>query len=74
MFPATGNSVSREMDDFVKAPMENRIDNPVLSAIFRRRSIREFTDEAVPLEQLRRIVEAGIWLHPGLTTSRGALF
>lgn len=66
MFPVTGNSVFREMDGIVKAQMENRIDNPVLSAIFARRSIREFTDEAVPLEQLRRIVEAGIWAPSGL--------
>lgn len=46
--------------------MENNMHNPVLSAIFQRRSIREFTDEAVPLEQLRSIVEAGIWAPSGL--------
>jgi nitroreductase len=46
--------------------MENSTHNPVLSAIFQRRSIREFTDEAVPLEQLRSIVEAGTWAPSGL--------
>lgn len=38
----------------------------VLEAIHRRRSIREFTDREVTLEQLHEIVQAGIWAPSGL--------
>jgi len=57
---------SRKKDGSVINQMENSVDNPVLAAIFARRSIRAFTGEAVPLEQLRSIVEAGIWAPSGL--------
>jgi nitroreductase len=39
---------------------------PVQKAIFRRRSIRDFTDEPVERELLHRIVTAGIWAPSGL--------
>lgn len=42
------------------------MDSPVLDAIYRRRSIREFTDKEVSLEQLREIVKAGLWAPSGL--------
>lgn len=38
----------------------------VLDAIYRRRSIREFTDEPVTREELLEIVRAGIWAPSGL--------
>ncbi|MFH7319330.1 nitroreductase family protein [Desulfurivibrio sp. D14AmB] len=40
--------------------------NPVLDAIYCRRSVREFTPEEVDLEQLQEIVRAGIWAPSGL--------
>ncbi|MBE9519995.1 MAG: nitroreductase family protein [Proteobacteria bacterium] len=40
--------------------------SPVLEAIYHRRSIREYTDEEIPIEQLREIVKAGIWAPSGL--------
>jgi nitroreductase len=40
--------------------------NPVLQAIYSRRSIREFTDEDVALADLREIVRAGTWAPSGL--------
>jgi nitroreductase len=40
--------------------------NPILEAIHRRRSIREFTDEEVAAEQLLEIIRAGIWAPSGL--------
>ncbi len=38
--------------------MEN---DPVLQAIYHRRSIRKFTAEPVSLEQVHSILEAGRW-------------
>ena len=40
--------------------------SPVLEAIYKRRSIREFTDAEIPLEQLHEIINAGIWAPSGL--------
>jgi nitroreductase len=40
--------------------------SPVLEAIYRRRSIREFTDNAISREQLHEIIKAGIWAPSGL--------
>ncbi len=40
--------------------------SPVLEAIYKRRSIREYTDEEIPLEKLREIIRAGIWAPSGL--------
>lgn len=42
------------------------MNSPVLEAIYRRRSIREFTDEQVSQEQLHEIVRAGMWAPSGL--------
>ena len=39
---------------------------PILNAIYKRRSIREFTDKPVEIEDLREIVKAGIWAPSGL--------
>ena len=39
---------------------------PVLEAIYSRRSIREYTDEQVSSDQLREIVRAGVWTPSGL--------
>jgi len=38
----------------------------VLEAIYRRRSIREFTDKEISREQLHEIVKAAIWAPSGL--------
>ncbi|MEW6221211.1 MAG: nitroreductase family protein [Thermodesulfobacteriota bacterium] len=40
--------------------------SPVIEAIHRRRSIREFTAEPVARETLLKIIEAGIWAPSGL--------
>lgn len=40
--------------------------SPILQAIHRRRSIREYTEEGVTGEQLRTIIEAGTWAPSGL--------
>lgn len=40
--------------------------SPVLEAIYKRRSIREFTEKEVTREQLYEIVKAGIWAPSGL--------
>ncbi len=40
--------------------------NPVLDAMYKRRSIREFTDEPVQASDLQEIVKAGIWAPSGL--------
>ncbi len=40
--------------------------SPVLEAIYKRRSIREFTDAEISTEQLHEIVRAGIWAPSGL--------
>ena len=40
--------------------------NPVLDAIYSRRSIREYTDEDIPIELLREIIKAGMWAPSGL--------
>jgi nitroreductase len=39
---------------------------PVLEAIYSRRSIREYTDEQVSSGTLREIVKAGVWAPSGL--------
>ncbi len=41
-------------------------DSEVLNAIFQRRSVRKYTADPVHMEQLRQIVEAGIWAPSGL--------
>ena len=40
--------------------------NPIMEAILKRRSIREFTDTPVSLEDLHQIITAGIWAPSGL--------
>ncbi len=40
--------------------------NPVLNALFERRSIRKYTDEAISKEDLTTILEAGRWAPSGL--------
>ncbi len=42
------------------------MNQPVLDAIYKRRSIREFSDEEVIDDDLREIVRAGIWAPSGL--------
>lgn len=42
------------------------MNNPVLEAIFSRRSVREFEDRPVKPELVKRIVEAGMWAPSGL--------
>ena len=42
------------------------MNSEILEAIYRRRSIREFTDEEINREQLHEIVKAGIWAPSGL--------
>ena len=44
----------------------DKMSTPVLDAIYRRRSIREFTDRPISREQLHEIVAAGIWAPSGL--------
>lgn len=39
--------------------------NQVLEAIYRRRSVRHFTDEPIPAEDLAAILEAGRWAPSG---------
>jgi len=41
-------------------------DNPILAALHRRRSIRQFTEEAITTTVLHEIVQAGIWAPSGL--------
>jgi nitroreductase len=40
--------------------------SPVLKAIYIRRSIREFTDAEISIEQLHQIIKAGMWAPSGL--------
>ncbi len=40
--------------------------NPVLDAIFARRSVREFEDRAVDPHLIRKVIEAGMWAPSGL--------
>ncbi len=42
------------------------MDNPVLDAIFHRRSVREFEDRDVAPDLIRQILEAGRWAPSGL--------
>ncbi len=42
------------------------MDSPVLEAIYKRRSIREFTSAQISTEKLHEIVRAGIWAPSGL--------
>lgn len=39
---------------------------PVLEAIYKRRSIREYTDQEIALEKLHEIIRAGMWAPSGL--------
>ncbi len=41
-------------------------DNPVLEAIYSRRSVREFTEEPVPRDLVLEIIRAGTWAPSGL--------
>jgi len=41
-------------------------DNPVLKAIYTRRSVREYTDKSVPKEAVLEIIKAGAWAPSGL--------
>ncbi|UCD65342.1 MAG: nitroreductase family protein [Deltaproteobacteria bacterium] len=40
--------------------------SPILEAIYKRRSIREYTDAEIPVEKLHEIIKAGIWAPSGL--------
>lgn len=40
--------------------------SPILDAIYKRRSIREYTDAPVTGEQLREVIKAGVWAPSGL--------
>jgi len=40
--------------------------SPVLEAIYKRRSIREYTEAEISIEDLHEIVRAGIWAPSGL--------
>ena len=42
------------------------MNSPVLEAIYKRRSIREFSDTEISIEKLHEIVKAGIWAPSGL--------
>lgn len=42
------------------------MNNSVLAAIYNRRSIRDYTDEAVSKEDLYEIIRAGVWAPSGL--------
>ncbi len=42
------------------------MNNPVLEAIFTRRSVREYKDEPVDYQLLEKILEAGSWAPSGL--------
>ena len=42
------------------------MDTAIFDAIYKRRSIREYTDDPVTSEQLREIIKAGIWAPSGL--------
>lgn len=42
------------------------MNNPVLNAIYHRRSIREFTNQPVTEEHIQEIIHAGIWAPSGL--------
>jgi len=58
-----------KLDSMLMCKPEKEIEkmtSSVLEAIYRRRSIREFTDKEVSSEQLHEIVKAGIWAPSGL--------
>lgn len=40
--------------------------HPVLEAIYRRRSVRDYTPQEVGLDDLREIIRAGVWAPSGL--------
>lgn len=40
--------------------------SPVLEAIYKRRSIREFTDAEISIELLHQLIRAGMWAPSGL--------
>jgi len=42
------------------------VDNPVLKAIYSRRSVREYTDQPVSREIILEIIKAGTWAPSGL--------
>ena len=50
----------------MNSPSQTTTNNPVLEAIFKRRSIREYTSREVEPELLQEIVRAGIWAPSGL--------
>ncbi len=43
-----------------------RSENPVLEAIYSRRSVRDYTEEPVPKETIYEIIRAGTWAPSGL--------
>ncbi len=45
---------------------ERPLENPVLEAIYSRRSVREYTPEIPPRELIREVIKAGIWAPSGL--------
>jgi nitroreductase len=60
------NGAALIADPGIEEPEEAMKDAPILEAIYRRRSIREFTDEIISEEHLLEIVRAGIWAPSGL--------
>jgi len=42
------------------------MNSPILKAIYKRRSIREFTEAKISIDKLHEIVKAGIWAPSGL--------
>jgi nitroreductase len=42
------------------------MNSPIIKAIYKRRSIREFTEAKISVEKLHEIVKAGIWAPSGL--------
>ncbi len=45
---------------------ETRMDNPVLEAIYQRRSVREFQDKPVDRALIMEVIRAGTWAPSGL--------
>ena len=45
---------------------DSEMNSPVLEAIYKRRSIREFTDAEISLDLLHEIIRAGTWAPSGL--------
>lgn len=55
-----------QQDKFLHVEESEEMISPVLKAIHKRRSIREFTDREISNEQLHAIIKAGIWAPSGL--------